>query len=78
MEDRNRNLVALGCVQGFLGSSLGWLFAAKKAGGFRIAMGVGPGHMAGFDLLTIMVVFLLIMGGLLVITYLARQKLATN
>ncbi|MDD4869026.1 MAG: hypothetical protein PHR77_00595 [Kiritimatiellae bacterium] len=78
MEDRNRNLVALGCVQGFLGSSLGWLFAAEKAGGFRIAMGVGPGHMKGFDLLTIVVVFLLIMSSLLVIAYLVRSKQSQN
>jgi len=62
MEDRNRNLIALGFIHGFLGSSVGWLFDGDKAGGFEIEMGVGPTHMEGFDLLTIVVVSLLILG----------------
>ena len=62
MEDRNRNLVALGFIHGFLGSSVGWLFAREKAGGFRMNMGVGPAHMDGFDLLTMVVVTALIIG----------------
>ncbi|OGV59187.1 MAG: hypothetical protein A2283_11020 [Lentisphaerae bacterium RIFOXYA12_FULL_48_11] len=73
MEDRNRNLVALGLVHGFLGSSTGWLFAARKAGGFRIVMGVGPGHMKGFDLPTVIVVLAIILVHLLVIFYLLRR-----
>ena len=74
MEDRNRNLVALGFVQGFLASSVGWLFAAEKAGGFWINMCVGPGHMKGFDPLTMTVVLLLIAGNLLFIAYLYRKR----
>ncbi|OQC08291.1 MAG: hypothetical protein BWX80_00507 [Candidatus Hydrogenedentes bacterium ADurb.Bin101] len=62
MEDRNRNLVALGFIHGFLGSSVGWLFDGDKAGGFEIEMGVGPTHMDGFDPLTMIVVTLLIIG----------------
>ncbi len=62
MEDRNRNLVALGFIHGFLGSSVGWLFDGDKAGGFEIEMGVGPTHMDGFDPLTMIVVTLLILG----------------
>ncbi len=61
MQDRNRNLIALGFIHGFLGSSVGWLFAREKAGGFRMNMGVGPTHMQGFDLLTMVVVTALIL-----------------
>lgn len=74
MEDRNRNLVALGLVHGFLGSSTGWLFAARKAGTFGIIMGVGPGHMKGFDLLTVIVVLAIILVHLLVVFYLLRRR----
>jgi hypothetical protein len=49
MEDRNRNLIALGFIQGFLGSSLGYLFSSGKAGAVEIEMAVGPWHMDGFD-----------------------------
>ncbi len=78
MEDRNRNLVALGLIHGFLGSSTGWLFSVRKAGGFHIAMGVGPGHMKGFDLLTVVVVMIIIAIHLLVIVYLFRRRPAPN
>lgn len=78
MEDKNRNLVALGLVHGFLGSSTGWLFDARKAGGFRIVMGVGPGHMQGFDLLTVVVVLTIIAVHLLVIVYLLRRRPSEN
>jgi hypothetical protein len=49
MADRSRNLVALGFVHGFLGSSLGWLFSSGKAGGLEVNMNVGPWHVHGFD-----------------------------
>lgn len=62
MEDRNRNLVALGFIHGFLGSSVGWLFDRDKAGGFHIEMGVGPTHVEGFDPLTMVVVTGIIVG----------------
>jgi len=62
MEDCNRNLVALGFIHGFLGSSVGWLFDGDKAGGFEIEMGVGPTHMDGFDPATIIIVTLFILG----------------
>lgn len=62
MENHNRNLVALGFIHGFLGSSVGWLFDGDKAGGFEIEMGVGPTHMDGFDPVTMIIVTFLIVG----------------
>lgn len=56
MEDRNRNLIALGFIHGFLGSSLGWLFSHNKAGALEVEMSVGPWHMRAFDLPTMVVV----------------------
>lgn len=61
MADKNRNLIALGCVHGFLGSSVGWLFSRGK-GNIEVDMGVGPGHIHGFDLATVLVVIPLIIG----------------
>lgn len=61
MEDKNRNLIALGFVHGFLGSSVGWLFSSGK-GQIEVDMGVGPTHMEGFDLTTVLVVIPLIAG----------------
>ncbi|MGQ4873809.1 MAG: hypothetical protein ACP6IY_07040 [Promethearchaeia archaeon] len=50
MEDKNRNLVALGFIHGFLGSMLGWLFSSKEAeGGLNIEMSVGPWNVDYFD-----------------------------
>lgn len=62
MEDRNRNLVALGFIHGFLGSSIGWLFSNGKSQAVEIEMGVGPSHMHGFDLGTFLVVVPLVIG----------------
>ena len=62
MQDKNRNLIALGVIQGFLGSSVGWLFRSEKAGKAAISMGVGPTHMHGFDLPTVLVVVPLVIG----------------
>jgi len=56
MEDRNRNLIALGFIHGFLGSSLGWLFSDHKAGGLEVDMSVGPWNLGGFDLATVLFV----------------------
>jgi len=42
MEDRNRNLVALGVVHGILGSTLDMLFARSEAGILKIGYRVGP------------------------------------
>lgn len=73
MEDRNRNLVALGFVHGFLGSSVGWLFDSDKAGDAAVSMGVGPSHMRAFDLPTVLVVAALIAGFAAFIVYAYRQ-----
>lgn len=61
MADKNRNLIALGFVHGFLGSSVGWLFSQGK-GNIEVEMGVGPAHIHGFDLTTVLVVVPLIIG----------------
>ena len=42
MEDRNRNLVALGFIHGFLGSTFGKLFKSREAGALRVDYRVGP------------------------------------
>ena len=48
MEDKNRNLVALGVIHGFLGSMLGWLFSS--GGTVDVEMSIGPWSVDGFDL----------------------------
>ncbi|MGV9203658.1 MAG: type II CAAX prenyl endopeptidase Rce1 family protein [Promethearchaeia archaeon] len=51
MEDKNRNLVALGFIHGFLGSMLGWLFSSEEAeGGLDIEMSVGPWNVEYLDI----------------------------
>lgn len=42
MEDKNRNLVALGFVHGLLGSTFGWLFSSNKSGALEVDYSVGP------------------------------------
>ncbi len=47
MQDKNRNLVALGVIHGFLGSMLGWLFSS--GGTVDVEMSVGPWSLDYFD-----------------------------
>lgn len=42
MEDRNRNLVALGFIHGLLGSTFGALFSEGQSGLLEVDYGVGP------------------------------------
>lgn len=42
MEDKNRNLVALGFIHGLNGSTLGWLFSKGHSGALEIDYSVGP------------------------------------
>lgn len=42
MEDKNRNLVALGFIHGLNGSTLGWLFSKGQSGALEIDYSVGP------------------------------------
>ena len=42
MEDKNRNLVALGFIHGLLGSTFGWLFDNKEQGALQVDYNVGP------------------------------------
>jgi hypothetical protein len=61
MEDKNRNLVALGFIHGFLGSMLGWLFSSEEAeGGLDIEMSVGPWNVEYFDISIFIVVGILL------------------
>jgi hypothetical protein len=48
MNDKNRNLVALGVIHGFLGSMLGWLFSS--GGTVDVEMSVGPWNLKTFDI----------------------------
>jgi membrane protease YdiL (CAAX protease family) len=43
MHDRTRNLAALGCIHGFLGTTFGALFKNAGAGALRVDYRVGPG-----------------------------------
>jgi len=61
MEDKNRNLVALGFIHGFLGSMLGWLFSSSEAeGGVDVEMSVGPWNVEYFDISIFIVVGILV------------------
>lgn len=60
MEDKNRNLFALGFIHGFLGSSVNWLFSKGKAGDFEINMSVGPWNIDYYDANTIFLVAALV------------------
>jgi len=42
MEDKNRNLVALGFIHGVLGSSFGTFFSKGKSGALEVDYSVGP------------------------------------
>lgn len=42
MEERNRNLVALGFIHGVLGSSFGMFFSKGQSGALKVDYGVGP------------------------------------
>lgn len=42
MEDKNRNLVALGFVHGLMGSTFGWLFSRGESGELEVDYSVGP------------------------------------
>lgn len=42
MEEKNRNLVALGFVHGLLGSTFGWLFDKNGEGALHVDYSVGP------------------------------------
>lgn len=42
MEERNRNLVALGFIHGVLGSSFGMFFSKGQSGALEVDYGVGP------------------------------------
>ena len=61
MEDKNRNLVALGFIHGVLGSMLGWLFSSSEAeGGLDIEMSVGPWNVEYLDVSIFIVVGVLV------------------
>lgn len=74
MEDKNRNLIALGVIHGFLGSMLGWLFSSNKAGSMEIEMSVGPWNMDGiFDISVFIVVGILVTGFVAFMLYVYKK-----
>jgi len=73
MEDRNRNLIALGFVHGFLGSSIGWLFSSGQAGGMEVDMSVGPWNLGVFDLPTLLITVPLIAAFIVFMVYAYRK-----
>ncbi|HOZ45168.1 MAG TPA: hypothetical protein PLO37_03825 [Candidatus Hydrogenedentes bacterium] len=74
MEAKNRNLVALGFVHGFLGSTLGWLFSSGKAGALEVEMRVGPWNLPRFDGPTVIVSTTLVLAGLAAIAWIGWHR----
>lgn len=73
MEDRNRNLLALGVVHGVLGTCAGWLF--RRGNDVHVNMRVGPWAMRGDpDWTTIAITSLLIVAFCAVIIVVARGR----
>ncbi len=73
MKDKNRNLIALGVIHGFLGSMLGWLFSSGKAGGAEIEMSVGPWNVDYFDISIFIVVGILVAFFTVCMIYVAKK-----
>ncbi len=73
MKDKNRNLIALGVIHGFLGSMLGWLFSSGKAGGSEIEMSVGPWNVEYFDVSIFIVVGILVAFFSICMVYVAKK-----
>jgi hypothetical protein len=76
MEDRNRNLVALGFIHGFLGSTFGKLFKSREAGALRVDYRVGPWNVdePTADVLIIPSLVLIAFAALLIIVILRRNQ----
>lgn len=73
MEDKNRNLIALGVIHGLLGSMLGWLFASPEAEGLNVEMSVGPWSVDYFDPMIFIVVGIIIAGFSAAIIYINEK-----
>ncbi|MHA1149441.1 MAG: CPBP family glutamic-type intramembrane protease [Promethearchaeota archaeon] len=74
MRDRNRNLVALGFIHGFLGSMLGWLFSSSESeGGLDIEMSVGPWSVDTFQISIFIVVGILVVLFIAAIIYIYKK-----
>lgn len=74
MRDKNRNLVALGFIHGFLGSMLGWLFSSSEAeGGLDVEMSVGPWNVEYFDITIFIVVGILVALFIAAIIYISKK-----
>lgn len=57
MEDKNRNLVALGFIHGLLGSTFGWLFDKEGAGALQVDYSVGPWNIRGDEVTAGVLIF---------------------
>ena len=74
MEDKNRNLLALGVIHGVLGSMLGWLFSSGEVeGGLDINMSVGPWNVRNFDISIFIVVGVLVASFIIAMIYVYKK-----
>lgn len=73
MEDRKRNLVALGFVHGLLGSTFGKLFSKGEAGLLEVDYGVGPWNIEHPTYAALVIPLLCIAGFLALIVWCARN-----
>ena len=71
MEEKNRNLVALGFIHGLLGSTFGWLFDKKGEGALKVDYSVGPWNVEDDQVSMLVLVFpmLCIAGYLLLLSW---------
>lgn len=71
MEDRYRNLVALGFIHGLNGSTLGWLFSSGRSGALEIDYGVGPWNVdaPGWGVLVFPMLCIVAYGALALLCY---------
>jgi hypothetical protein len=74
MEDRTRNLTALGFIHGFLGSTFGKLFKGNAAGALHVDYRVGPWNVVAF-IPHVLIVPLICLAGLLVLTWWCWRRL---
>jgi hypothetical protein len=73
MEDRNRNLVALGFIHGLLGSSFNWLFSSRESGALEVDYRVGPWNVEEPTAGVLVIPLLCIAAYLILLAYVIRS-----
>ena len=74
MEDRLRNLVALGFIHGFLGTTFSWLFRSDGAGALRVSYHVGPWNVKPPESHVLLIPLLVCIGFLLLLRWTALRS----